>query len=527
MPPVAPIEVLADVTDGTYEEGARPPVFLQPARSAPSDSPPDSPSDDAEESGKLPAMIVESEADTFGGTRHLWTDGVWRPDGTEPHDAEHVVFANGTQYPVYLTVSPKDGKYHPLKEESDEEKLARHGPVESAHPVFRAAIDEVSGCTEPLLPQPLLQVLYPAEIDEPMYAEAIQQPQCASSSPSPAREQDTDVARTYALGRLWAACEPGAKYCTPCAVVGHAVRSVRHSLGEYVAAVFSGALDCATAAALVRGRLMAESPSRGAMMSVRASPEAARRAVHEAGVAGRAAVACLNGPTSVVISGEWAAISAAVKRLPPGTKVTRVAATHADHSPAMAQLAPALAARAAELYRRHRPRLAELPRRPSCPWVSSVTGDVVSEEEAADPAYWAKHLTAPDARLGAVRSLLRVCSAREKAPPSRAPTSRFERSRAVVVVEMGEGMLTRGIRVEDTSSPSAGEAILESCCHDNPKADAAESAAEYCARVEARIEELMEPVRRERLTRFLLEPDSVDEAEVELACAEPVQLPPS
>lgn len=136
MPPVAPIEMLADVTDGTYEEGARPPVFLQPARSAPSDSPPDSPSDDAEESGKLPAMIVESEADTFGGTRHLWTDGVWRPDGTEPHDAEHVVFANGTQYPVYLTVSPKDGKYHPLKEESDEEKLARHGPVESVGVVF-------------------------------------------------------------------------------------------------------------------------------------------------------------------------------------------------------------------------------------------------------------------------------------------------------------------------------------------------------------------------------------------------------
>ena len=32
-----------------------------------------------------------------------------------------------------------------------------------------------------------------------------------------------------------------------------------HSLGEYVAAVFSGALDCATAAALVceRGRLIA------------------------------------------------------------------------------------------------------------------------------------------------------------------------------------------------------------------------------------------------------------------------------
>ena len=56
-----------------------------------------------------------------------------------------------------------------------------------------------------------------------------------------------------------------------------------------------------------RGRLMAESPSRGAMMSVRASPEAARRAVHEAGVAGRAAVACLNGPASVGCCGEYAA----------------------------------------------------------------------------------------------------------------------------------------------------------------------------------------------------------------------------
>ena len=50
-----------------------------------------------------------------------------------------------------------------------------------AHPVFRAAIDEVSGCTEPLLPQPLVQVLYPDEIDEPMYAEVIEQPRRSST----------------------------------------------------------------------------------------------------------------------------------------------------------------------------------------------------------------------------------------------------------------------------------------------------------------------------------------------------------
>ena len=39
----------------------------------------------------------------------------------------------------------------------------------------------MSGCTEPLLPQPLLQVLYPDEIDEPMYAEVIEQPRRSST----------------------------------------------------------------------------------------------------------------------------------------------------------------------------------------------------------------------------------------------------------------------------------------------------------------------------------------------------------
>ena len=156
------------------------------------------------------------------------------------------------------------------------------------------------------------------------------------------------VPRRYALGRLWAACEPGAKYCTPCAVVGHAVRSVRRAAKETAVPPPDEAVlrplarrvrrcrllgraglrhggrsrvrvrpaDRQARTALCttlrhhwcdrrRGRLMAESPSRGAMMSVRASPEAARRAVHEAGVAGRAAVACLNGPASVGCCGEY------------------------------------------------------------------------------------------------------------------------------------------------------------------------------------------------------------------------------
>ena len=60
------------------------------------------------------------------------------------------------------------------------------------------------------------------------------------------------------------------------------------------------------------------------------------------------------------------------------------------------------------------------PRRPSCPWFSSVTGDVVSEEEAADPAYWAKHLTAPvDYISAAPRAAAVVAREARDAPPER------------------------------------------------------------------------------------------------------------
>lgn len=83
-----------------------------------------------------PATIIESEADEFGGMRHLWSDGVWRPDGTEPHEEENVMKKNGVQYPIYLTLNPADGKYHVLKDDTDEEKKSKFGTVESVGVVF-------------------------------------------------------------------------------------------------------------------------------------------------------------------------------------------------------------------------------------------------------------------------------------------------------------------------------------------------------------------------------------------------------
>jgi hypothetical protein len=69
----------------------------------------------------IPATIAETEADEFGGVRHLWSDGVWRPDGTEPHEQENVMKKNGVQYPIYLTLNPADGRYHVLKNNAPSE----------------------------------------------------------------------------------------------------------------------------------------------------------------------------------------------------------------------------------------------------------------------------------------------------------------------------------------------------------------------------------------------------------------------
>eukprot|EP00967_Tisochrysis_lutea_P025177 scaffold28985_cov31-Tisochrysis_lutea.AAC.1 len=198
--------------------------------------------DKGNEEDNLP-VILQTEPDGFGGMRHLWSDGVWRPHGTQPHEAENVVKRAGIQYPIYLTVNPTDGKYYPIKGETDEEKRSKYGQLESVgvvfafpplgwqrinigrplyercvaargasvphhlvgsaanmrstpnacrHRVYRDAINEVNEYTMDLLPQPFVQILYPDPIDEPMCAPRIgladvaARPTQLAHSPTPA-----------------------------------------------------------------------------------------------------------------------------------------------------------------------------------------------------------------------------------------------------------------------------------------------------------------------------------------------------
>ncbi|WP_422735495.1 thioester reductase domain-containing protein [Micromonospora sp. WMMD729] len=219
---------------------------------------------------------------------------------------------------------------------------------------FHAAFEEVAALFDRELPHPLADVLWadgPTPLDDTRYT------------------QPALFAVEYALAQMWLSWG-----LRPAAVAGH-------SVGELVAAVVAGVLDLPAAATLVaaRARLMAELPAGGAMAAAGCTEDVAVAAID--GYAGTVAVAAVNGPEDVTLSGDAAHLATVLERLATdGVRTRRLAVSHAFHSPL---IQPVL-----EPFRTVLAGLSFRP--PRIPLASNVTGRLVGPDDIG-PDYWLRH----------------------------------------------------------------------------------------------------------------------------------------
>jgi amino acid adenylation domain-containing protein len=233
--------------------------------------------------------------------------------------------------------------------------------IYDCEPVFRVAVDRCAEILRPFLKADLRALLYPSE---------------SASEEDKRRVIDTVVAQPaiftveYALAQLWMSWG-----IRPQAMLGH-------SVGEFVAACIAGVFSLEDALSLVaeRGRMMQEIPA-GGMLSVRL-PEAELRAR----LNGNLSLAAVNAPSLCVVAGPFDALDALEQDLNSGgVACRRLTTSHAFHSSMMDPLIEPFTKRVAQT------RLSP----PRIPYVSGVTGKWVQDEEATDPAYWARHFREP------------------------------------------------------------------------------------------------------------------------------------
>jgi len=230
-------------------------------------------------------------------------------------------------------------------------------------PIFRQALDQCHQILQSYLEKPLKEVIYP------------QQPQDLKTSDinQTAYTQPALFAIEYALFKLWESWG-----INPDVVMGH-------SVGEYVAATVAGVFSLEDGLKLIatRGRLMQQLPCGGQMVSVMANDSKVRELITP--YKEKVAIAAINGPESVVISGGSIAIEAIISNLESeGIKTKRLQVSHPFHSPLMEPMLAEFEAVAHQITYNQ----------PTIPLISNITG-VRGDKTIATAKYWVNHVLEP------------------------------------------------------------------------------------------------------------------------------------